>query len=88
LQELSARQLALEIGVKPSALYMRLRRREERTGKKDRRDGRIKLTPELVTEIRHLFTTGSSQAEICREFGFSPATIHGVVHRKTWKQVP
>lgn len=62
-----------------------------RAGRRDynrgSRHGMATLTEDLVIEIRRLYEAGTSQAELCRRFGRSPANIHSVVHRKRWTHV-
>lgn len=46
-----------------------------------------KLTEDQVREIRHLYTEGFSQRKLAGMFKVNSATIHPLVHRKTWKHV-
>jgi transposase-like protein/endogenous inhibitor of DNA gyrase (YacG/DUF329 family) len=88
LREVSVRALARELGVKPSALYMRLRRRRERDASAPEvRDTRRKLTEDAVREIRRRCGEGETQATLSRKFGVDPVTIYQVVHLKTWAKV-
>jgi hypothetical protein len=47
-----------------------------------------KLTPPLVAEIRHLYTTGLTQKQIATRFNVSQTNVSGIVLRKTWVLVP
>jgi len=88
LQHTSARQLAFELGIKPSALYMRLRRRQERDPKVPViPDHRTTLTEDNVREMRRLYAEGTPQADLHRKYGVSRTTVHQIVHRKTWVHV-
>jgi hypothetical protein len=44
-----------------------------------------KLTAEQVLEIRRLYAAGGiSMHQLGRQFGINGATVHCIVHRKTW----
>lgn len=88
LETTSVHALAGELGVKPSTLYMRLRRRQQRdVSAPVVRDSRRKLMAEDVLEIRRRHAGGESQASLRCLFEVSPVTIHNIVHRVTWKEV-
>lgn len=88
LRASSARQVALELGVEPSALYMRLRRRRERDPQAPHEDGRRKVTEDDVQEMRRLHKEGVSQSDLHRRFGIGRVAVHQIIHRKTWQHVP
>ena len=47
----------------------------------------IKLTREIVLEIRQRHNNGETQAALSRIFKVSDMTIHKIVTRKTWKNI-
>jgi len=47
-------------------------------------NGQNVLTWETAALIRERYEAGAVQSHLAREFHCSPATIHGVVHRKRW----
>lgn len=52
-----------------------------------RRRGSAVLTPEQVREIRSAYASGISLSALARYFGVCRATIAGIAHRQTWKNV-
>ena len=46
-----------------------------------------KLTAEDVQEIRRKASAGVRNKDICQEFRLAPATVHSIVHGRTWKRV-
>lgn len=48
---------------------------------------RAKVTAEIVTEIRNLFSLGNSKVFIGKKYGISPETVAQIVNQKTWKHV-
>lgn len=57
--------------------------RRHRTTPAGVRNGRAKLTPDLVAEIRS--RSGESCAALAREFGVSPGAIYFVLRGETWQ---
>ncbi len=51
------------------------------------RNGRAKLTPDMVRRIREARGGGASLRALARRFGVGAATIYGVVHAQTWAHV-
>lgn len=51
------------------------------------RNGRSKLNPDTVRELRALRTVGVSVREICSRFGISKGTYSAVVSGITWREV-
>lgn len=48
-----------------------------------------RLTRSEVEEIRRLHAADDlSQHQLARRFGVGQATVHAIVHRKTWRHVP
>lgn len=45
-----------------------------------------KLTWEQVREARRLYGDGISQADLCRNYGVNPSTMHSIVKNKTWRE--
>lgn len=58
-----------------------------RKGRQSKGEDYSFLTESDVCSIRNLFRSGLQQSEIARRFGASAATIHGIVHRRTWRHV-
>lgn len=53
------------------------------------RNGRARLTPEQVQEIRALYATGQhSIPQLARQFGVGKSTIGYIVQGATWKHLP
>jgi len=48
-------------------------------------EGGVKLNNDLVKEIRDKWACGVRQAQMSRDYNVSAATMHNVVHGKTWK---
>lgn len=46
-----------------------------------------KLKEDQVLLIRNLFSKGIRNCELCLQFKVCPATIHGIVYRKIWKNI-
>ena len=46
-----------------------------------------KLTPETVRLIRAEYAEQPRVHELARKYGVTPSAMHGVVHRRTWKEV-
>lgn len=88
LKSISVCGLAIELGVGPTALYNRLRRRRDRDPSAPAvRDSRKKLSTEDVLEIRRRHAAGESQASLARAFGVGAVAVHQIVHRVSWGQV-
>jgi hypothetical protein len=51
-------------------------------------NGKHKLCPEQIVEIRFLAQSGMSQQKIAERFSASTSNIESVVNRKTWKSIP
>lgn len=51
------------------------------------RNGRAKLTDDMVIEIRMRHANGDMQSRLAREYGVSHQQISLIVNRKTWKHV-
>jgi hypothetical protein len=49
------------------------------------RHHRAKLSTEMVRDIRSRVAEGETQAALAREYGVAPATLHQVVHEKSWR---
>lgn len=54
---------------------------------KGEKNPRAKLTEDEVLDIRWLYGLGVSMANLAREWGLNPATIHEVVRRKSWAHI-
>jgi len=52
------------------------------------KDERRKLTPDQVRTIRNRHHAGARQADLAREYGMSPATIHQIIRRVLWRDLP
>lgn len=52
------------------------------------RNGRSKLDPEKVREIKRRLVLGDSGEQLGREFGVSGPAISDIRHNVTWKEVP
>jgi hypothetical protein len=52
--------------------------------KQGERNGRAKLTMQIVQDIRGRQTTGESLAALAREYGVTRTTVWSIIHRKTW----
>ncbi len=50
-------------------------------------NGRVKLTDDLVRDIRASASRGERGAWIARRVGVSPATVCDVVKRRTWRHI-
>jgi hypothetical protein len=89
LATISAIQLASELGVTQSALSQRIYRRKIKGGEASivRKNFRNKLTEDDVRKIRLLHANGSSQSDLCKQFGMAPATANQIVHFRSWKHV-
>jgi hypothetical protein len=61
----------------------------ERHGTRARgeRNGRAKLTPESVVEIRRSSRDGARNSDLARRFGVDPKVIRKVLSRETWSHV-
>lgn len=46
-----------------------------------------KLTTNNILDIRALYESGISQAEISKKFNICQPSVYNIVHRKTWKHV-
>jgi hypothetical protein len=46
-----------------------------------------RLNEAQVTEIRHLFTGGMTQAALCRRFRVAPATMSQIIRRRSWTHI-
>lgn len=51
-------------------------------------NGKHKLGPDQIVEIRFLAQSGMSQQKIAKRFNSSSSNIESVVNRKTWKSIP
>lgn len=51
------------------------------------RNGRARLTPEHVAEIRQRHTEGEGHRALARAFGLDHKTVGRVIHRTSWKEV-
>jgi len=49
---------------------------------------KAKISPPDVEEIRRRHLSGASLAAIARGFGLHPSTVHDIVRRRTWLEVP
>lgn len=49
--------------------------------------GGVKLTADLVRDIRRRVSSGESQADVGRSVGVTRYTVYKIVHRKTWKHI-
>lgn len=49
--------------------------------------GGVKLTPDLVREIRAAVAAGERQVDVAARRGLKIVTVSNVVHRRTWKNV-
>jgi DNA-binding transcriptional regulator LsrR (DeoR family) len=50
---------------------------------------RAKLTEDDVLEIRRLYAVGDcTQGELAERFDVAQATIHRVVRRRNWRNIP
>lgn len=47
----------------------------------------VKLTPDLVREIRHRADSGETQTVLAADYGVSGSTISLIVNRKIWKDI-
>lgn len=48
-----------------------------------------KLTPQKVRDIRELYARSeATQGQLARDFGVSIVTIHRVIHRESWQDIP
>lgn len=56
----------------------------DRRGEKN---GRAKLVPDDVREIRRLVQRGVSQVEVARSFGLTPTHISRIMQRKAWSHI-
>lgn len=54
---------------------------------KGENNGASKLTEAQISEMRSLYNTCWTQAEIARRFGVGTGTVSNVVNRKVWKHV-
>jgi hypothetical protein len=53
------------------------------------RNPSVKITPDDARQIRSLYATGNYfMRHLAEKFGISLTTIHDIIHRKIWKQVP
>jgi len=48
----------------------------------------VEMTDEKVLEIRRLYKTGATKADIARRFGIRPARAHKLISRQLWKHLP
>lgn len=48
---------------------------------------KAKITPEIVREIRFLFSEGASQTSLCKLYLLHHATMNQICRNKTWKDV-
>lgn len=55
--------------------------------RRGRANGKAKLTPNKVREIRTAYRNGASQTSLSREYGVKQSTIWQVLAGKTWKHV-
>lgn len=47
----------------------------------------VKLTPDMVREIRRRVAAGEMQTALAREFGINKYTMRSIVHRRTWRHL-
>ena len=50
-------------------------------------NGRSKVNPDQVREIRERVAAGESAASVARSFGIQKSTTNDIVHRRTWSDV-
>lgn len=61
-----------------------------RTGLKDakgEKNGRAKLTEEVIKKIRALASNGDHYSQIARSFGITPSHCHAIITKKYWGHV-
>lgn len=52
------------------------------------RNGRAKLTPDIVMEIRSIRPYGELRIKVADKYGVSKDTICNIITRKTWNHLP
>ena len=59
-----------------------------RIDQRGERNHQAKVTGDIVREMRGMFTgKRGEQAQFCRTYGLSPATVNEIVHRRIWRDV-
>lgn len=99
----SYKEIGEQFGVSGASAYRRVtaspdKPAERRNPRKVKRSGRgqrgerssfAKLTNEIVLDMRAMYDAGAKQVEILRKYPeYSGPTVHRVVKRKTWKNLP
>lgn len=51
------------------------------------RNGKAILTEDKVRTIRTMWSTGTRQSSLAREFGVAQSTISGIIHFRNWKNI-
>lgn len=55
---------------------------------KGERINTARLNPDLVLEIRQMFSLGASQGSLAKKFGVTRRAISMVIHRLSWRHIP
>lgn len=92
---ITQRELAIRYGVDQSVISRIVRggiwdsASGPLTTPRRKQERNAKLTEEQVAEIRRGYADAeSSMSRLARAYGVSIATIHGIIHRNTWKDMP
>ena len=51
---------------------------------KGEKHGQSKLTPEMLIEVKQLYSTGLSQRKVAKIIGISQPLVWAILHEKTW----
>lgn len=81
----TAAQIAASMNVSPATISSWVRKLRMQKGKAGVNNGRAKLNPEKISEVKRLLAAGMSQMAVSRQFGVSGHAIWRIANGRSWQ---